>query len=173
MQTLVFLTRHMRYSYLYVGETDRYKYFLTLQSGTIDLERHGQDSEFVKKEIVPYSRCSLKHAAKIYSTSTLGRTDKAAAVISAILKSKDSETRFIAPQVGKSGERERLSKQERSQLRANTLSLKQLAAQVGITSQHLRSLLRRSNLEKPGGRWAWPKSQSPALIKQIKNLMKS
>ena len=171
MRTFVFLTYHLRNSYLYVGETDRYKYFLTLQSGAVDLERHGKDSDFVKNDIYPYGRCGLKHAARIYRSSHLEKTKKAQDMLDLIISSPDTQINFIHSQVGEKAEKERISKQERAQIKANTISLKQLASQVGITSQHLRSILRKNDFEKPGGRWSWPKSQFPLLVKQVKKLI--
>lgn len=170
MATMVYLTRQGNYSYLLVSSTERFNYFLTLHKGQVEIERHGTKSEFMLG-LRPHSKCGIKHAAKIYMTSTLPKTDQAMEVLDAIMLSSLDRVNFFSYQPVEREKRERLTKKERTRLKANTIKLEKICDDLGVEPSVVRSRFRRKGIERPGGKWAWPKSQVSEIIKQIKLLM--
>ncbi len=173
LQTFVFVSVVGRYSYLRVGETDRSYYYLTLHNGIIDMEHHGKQSDFVTRGLKAHSKCDLRHAARIYMDSTLAKTDKAIEILDAILLSNQDRINFLPDQPKEREKRERLTKIEKSKLKANTISLEQLCEKLDVEPSRVRAAFRRHNFEKPGARWQWPKSQLTELLAKVKNLLKS
>lgn len=51
-----------------------------------------------------------------------------------------------------------------------TITIKELAYDYGMNPKELRRLLRKSDIEKPSGRWEWPKDSK--TVKKIKKLIK-
>lgn len=170
MKTLVYLTKFGNYSYLLVSSTKMFNYFLTLHRGQVEVERHGVNSEFMKG-LKAHSKCDIKHAANIYLASTLSKTDQAIEVLDAIMLSSPGRTNFFSYQPVERERRERLTKKERTKLKANTVKLEKVCEDLGVEPSAVRSRFRRKGIECPGGRWAWPKSQIPDVIKQIKEIM--
>lgn len=171
MKTFLFITRQGRYSYLLVSESARYNYYLTLHKGQIELEKHGKESEFVKT-LLPHSKCNLKHAAEIYLKSTLSKTDEAMEILDRIQFSTDDQTDFMLVKPVEREKKERLSKKERTQLKANQVTLEKLCRMNDWNPQSIRSMLRRAKVERPDGKWVWPKSKVPDIVAVIKGLLK-
>lgn len=163
MQTLVYVTRQGRYSYLMVGKTSRFYYFLTLHDGEVRVERHGITSEFMAG-LLPHSKCSIKHASQIYLRSTLPKTDQATEVLDAIQFSSPERTNFFSYQPEEREKRERPTRQERSIQKANMVTLEKICESAGMTTSVARGRLRNAGIEKPGARWSWPKNKASEII---------
>src|SRR5690242_16095768 len=86
-KSVVFLNR-TRNSYLLVGEGVKYAHFLTMERGYIEVKRVQRTSQFMK-ELIPYNKYSLQHAAKVYHDSFLDKTGVANRTIKNILRNKD------------------------------------------------------------------------------------
>ena len=165
-KSVVFLNQ--THSYLLVGEGQRYQHYLTMERGFIEVKRVPKSSQFVK-ELVPYNKYSLKHGAKIYWDSFLEKTPMAVRTIRNILNSKDmSRTNFL-PETEKE-KAEIPTRQERTQEKANEITLEKICEDLKLNSKHVRAWFRENNVQKPGNRWTWPKTQRDEIVKLIKKL---
>lgn len=173
MQTFVYITKTGGYSYLLVCKSPTYNYFLTLHRGQVEVEKHGVHSEFMNT-LKAYSRCDLKHAAEIYLKSTLPKTDEALEILDRIQFSPLDRSTFFdkVPVERERKKKVRLTKKEKITVKANTISLEKICEDLGISPSAVRARFRRAKTQKPGSKWAWPKSQVPEIMKMIKGLMK-
>ena len=165
-KSVVFLNR--THSYLLVGEGQRYQHYLTMERGFIEVKRVPKSSQFVK-ELVPYNKYSLKHGAKIYWDSFLEKTPIAVRTIRNILSSKDMNRMNFLPETEKE-KAEIPTRQERTQEKANEITLEKICEELKLNSKHVRAWFRENNVQKPGNRWTWPKSQRDSIVKLIKKL---
>jgi len=89
-----------------------------------------------------------------------------------IVKPKDKpKIRKRPASAAKEKRRERKAARGQEVLTGPTVTLKDLAFDHEIAGKELRRLLRRSNIEKPGGRWEWAKDD-PA-VETIVELIRS
>jgi hypothetical protein len=174
-QSLVFLRRPQKIfepkmaTYLKVAGTEKYNYFVTMESGRIEVVRTKKSSQLMN-ELKPYNKYSLKHAAHIYLTSTLEKSEKAERMLKAILRNKDlTRTNFLE---GPDKDRiEKPTKTERLTEKANEVTLEQICQDIRLDPKKVRALFREHNVPKPGNRWTWEKSNRDNVIKQIKSMM--
>lgn len=165
-QSRVFL-RQTR-TYLLVGQGEKYNHFLTMETGMIDIKRVPKVS-MLMKELSPYNKYSLKHAAQIYSQTTLEKSSKAKRILKIILANRDeNRTNFLPTQ-----EREKLerpTKAERTIEKANEITLEHLCQEMRLDPKKIRFLFREAGIKKPGARWTWEKSQRDKIVKMIQSL---
>ena len=82
-------------------------------------------------------------------------------------KKKDSQKEKVQGFKSKKEVEEKVKPESKSAqyyLDSEVITVKDLAYETGISSGEARRRIRKSNLEKPGGRWEWPPSH-PDLIK--------
>jgi hypothetical protein len=166
-KSLVFLN-HTRNTYLLVGDGIKYNHFLTMEKGMIEVKRVPKNSQFMK-ELIPYNKYSLKHAAHIYLTSFLEKTPVAVKALQAILRNKDNSRMNFLP-ASAAEKAEIPTRIERAQEKANELTLEQICGDLKLDPKRVRGWFRENNVQKPGQRWTWPKSQRDQIIKLIKSL---
>jgi hypothetical protein len=166
-QSRVFLN-HRRNTFLLVGEGDKYHHFLTMEDGVIDVKRMGKNSQTLK-EMIPYNKYSLKHAADIYASTTLEKTAKARKILRAILANKDdSRTNFLP--VSDQHNAEKPTRIERAQERANEITLEQICKDMSLDPKKVRAYFRDNDIKKPGQRWTWARTDKDKIVKLIKSL---
>lgn len=166
-QSLVFLN-HRRNTFLLVGSGEKYHHFVTMQDGFIDTVRLGKHSQTVK-DLLPYNKYSLKHAAEIYLNTTLEKTSKAKRILRIIMANKDDSRMNFLPTAEKD-KAEKPTRVERLVEKANEITLEQICKSINMDSKRARSLFRENNIKKPGQRWTWAKSEKDGIIKLIKSL---
>lgn len=169
MKTLVYMSKQGRHSYILVGENQTHRYYLSLATGSIELEKHAKGSEFVKRQLVPYWKCDLRHVADIYWNSTLIKSDPAIQVLDEIRLSGPDRLNFLelVP-----AEKVKPTKAERVKRKANQVSLEKICQELGVSTSRVRAAFRRVDFQKPGARWAWGKSQAALVKAKIKELLK-
>lgn len=166
-ESRVFLNRN-RYTYLLVGEGERYKHFVTMETGSIELRRAGKESQLVK-DLIPYNKYSLRHAADVYLKTTLEKSSKAKRVLQNVIRNKDdSRTDFLL--VSEKGRAEKPTRLERLQDKANEITLEQVCKELKLDPKYVRALFRNNNVQKPGNRWTWQKTQKDQIVKLIRKL---
>lgn len=165
-KSVVFLNQ--THSYLLVGEGIKYQHYLTMERGFIEVRRVQKTSQFVK-ELKPYNKYSLKHAAKIYWDSFLEKTPIAVRTIRNILSSKDMNRLNFLPETEKE-KAEIPTRQERTQEKANEITLEKICEDLKLNSKQVRGWFRQCDVPKPGKRWTWPKSKRDEISKLIKKL---
>lgn len=165
-KSVVFLNR--THSYLLVGEGQKYQHYLTMERGFIEVKRVPKTSQFVK-ELKPYNKYSLKHGAKIYWDSFLEKTPIAVRTIRNILSNKDMNRMNFLP-VTEQDKAEIPTRQERTQEKANEITLEKICEGLKLDSKRVRGWFRDNDIQKPGKRWTWPKNQRDQITKLIKDL---
>lgn len=166
-KSVMFLNR-TRSSYLLVNEGTKYSHFLTMERGFIEVKRVPNNSQFLK-ELMPYNKYSLKHGARVYFDSFLEKTPVALKALKAILRNKDNDRmNFLPDSVREKAEIP--TKQERTQEKANEITLEKICEDLKLNSKHVRAWFRQNNVQKPGNRWTWPKSQREQIVKLIRSL---
>lgn len=166
-KSVVFLNR-TRNSYLLVGEGQKYVHFLTLERGFIEVKRVQKTSQFVK-ELIPYNKYSLKHAAQHYFDSFLEKTPTANRTIKNILRNTDMDRINFLP-VTEHEKAEIPTRQERAQEKANEITLEKICEDLKLNSKHVRAWFRQCDIPKPGKRWTWPKNKRDEITKLVKKL---
>lgn len=166
-QSRIFLNRN-RNTYLLVAEGEKYSHFVTMETGMIETKRVPKASQFVK-ELIPYNKCSLKHAAHVYMTSTLEKSSLAKSILQSILRNQDnSKVDFLPGNVKEKAEVP--TRQERTQEKANEITLEKICEDLKLNSKHIRAWFREHNVPKPSNRWTWPKSKRDEIVKLIRKL---
>lgn len=169
MRSLIYVTKQGRYSYALVGENQTHRYYLTLSKGSIELEKHGKHSEFVRG-LIPYWKCDLKHFVEVYWSSTLVKSDEAIQVMDEIRLCQDpSQVNFLTLLPA---EKVKVTKAERVKRKANQVSLESICEKLKVPPSRVRAAFRRVDFQKPGARWEWGKSQAVEVTKKIKELLK-
>lgn len=139
-----------------------------MERGFIEVKRVPNNSQFFK-ELIPYNKYSLKHGARVYFNSFLEKTPVAIKALKAILRNKDdSRLNFLPDSVREKAEIP--TKQERTQEKANEITLEKICEDLKLNSKHVRAWFRQANVQKPGNRWTWPKSQREQIVKLIRSL---
>ena len=168
LMSSVFLDR--TYSYLLVRSGDRYNHYLRLHEGTVELIRFHKESELVLR-LRPYPKHGLRKAAQVYMSSPLPKTDEAQAVLESILASTDDDQMNFVFDASEKQKLDRPSRQERQAKKANQVSLEQICEELEITPNRARGIFRRNNIDKPGARWEWNKSERDQVVKMIKKFL--
>jgi hypothetical protein len=166
-QSLVFLN-HRRNTFLLVGTGEKYHHFVTMENGLIETKRLNKTSQAVK-DLIPYNKYPLKHAAQIYLNTTLEKTSKAKRILRIIMANKDDSRMNFLP-TSEHEKAEKPTRVERIQEKANEITLEQICKSINMDSKRARSLFRDNNIQKPGQRWTWAKSERDRIVKLIKSL---
>lgn len=166
-QSLVFLN-HRRNTFLLVGSGEKYHHFVTMENGLIDTKRLNKTSQEIK-DFIPYNKFSLKHAAEIYLSTTLEKTEKAKRILRIIMANKDdSKTNFLP--ITEKDKAEKPTRVERLVEKANEVTLEQICKSMNLDSKRARSLFRENDIQKPGQRWTWAKTEKDRIVKLLKSL---
>lgn len=173
------------HSYILVKTGTKYGHFLTMESGSIELVKleMGADGRFyfrkrnegevgdktqafVEYPLVPYHKTSMESALKVYLTSPLNRTVKAARALAeltgGVLPPEEQETPARAKRKPKSGD-------SRPHTTLPGYTLHELCEELGIDPTEARAELRAKGVKKPGSKWSWEnREQAKEAIKALK-----
>jgi hypothetical protein len=155
-------------TYLLVGEGPRYKHFLSMESGIIDVIRVPKMGKLVE-ELKPYNKYSLKHAAEVYAGTTLQKSSLARRILRNIMNNRDDSRVNFLP-VEEHAKAEKPTKQERIADKANEITLEQICKEMKLDPKFIRGLFRENDVKKPSNRWTWPKGEREKIVKLIKSL---
>lgn len=165
------LYRLKTYSYILVRVGEKYNHYLRLHNGIIEVVRLGSESETVR-DMKPYNKVDIKHAARVYRDSYLPKTDEAKQILKEILANKDDDRRNFIFDEGpdKKSKLEKPTKAERAQVKANMVTLEKICEDLDLVPSRVRSAFRRHDIKKPGHGWTWPKSEYSQVVKMVKQL---
>lgn len=164
--------RDRTHTYLWIRDEDYEGLFLTMDSGSITLERIPltglkddkiytvyQDSK-TTWELTPYRYDFLKALDK-YHTSLLARTDEAEAEMAALLGVAPR------PQVVTHQPKPMRAAGAHPEPLGRGYSLSQLCLELKMDPGEARQRLRKTKVQKPGGSWSWPNAEAALSVRKL------
>lgn len=153
--------RDRTHTYLWIKDTEYSGYFLTMESGTIELVKVAKEDDIYRVNadervwtLEEHHPDDFERALRIYHESTLEKSNKAKRVLEEFLGIADPSRREPV--------------EERPELKLEApvsgLDLATICKDLGITPAAARKAL-RGKVQKPGSSWVWPSQEAlePAL----------
>lgn len=184
-------SRRRSHMYLHLRDEEGEGLFLTLEPGSVSVVRcpliipdgahhsvyrvqFGRD-DFEDLEPRVYD---FETAVRNWHSSQLGRTAGAEREMRAILGLEALEESVSDADLAVQPRERKRTRKEPSEARAEPrerqpggYTLQSLCEELGIDPTEARKHLRRSNAQKPGGRWEWPSAEAAASIRALLEAM--
>lgn len=165
--------RDRTHTYLWLRDGRSYGYFLTMDSGTIEVVKLEMANgtyrvyESGQKfwELEPFEKpYSFEKAVRMYWESTMGRTEKAEREMCDILGTEPGR-KAIRDMDTPQPKREKPASAPK-QPSGGAFSLAELCAEINMDPSDARKLL-RGRVEKPGSKWEWPSKDAASGVRAI------
>lgn len=163
-QPEIFFSRN-GYTHIPLGEDDDHAYFISTQSGIIDVYKLPKEET---RNLRP-NFTKVKYAAKVLLESFIEKSERAQRLLELIVNDQP------LPPVGQYRKKrpQKLVKEKvvMTQKNPDAIPLKKICAQLDIDPTDARKVLRSEKVSKPGGRWEWPKKEADRITKLLKKAM--
>lgn len=157
------------HSYLWIRDGRNYGYFLTLESGSIDLVKvkRSEDGSYgiMGWNLRPEPNKDFIKAIRVYHNSTLLKTPVAIQEISIILGLSPrpvKEESAIKTDIGKP-----ISKPKAEKIilpKGDTYTLAHICQELKLEPAEARRRLRNQKIEKPSSSWSWPNKMAAESV---------
>lgn len=171
--------RDRTHTYIWVRDGRAYGYFLTMDSGSITVEkvpREEVDGQEVYRvysdkqtfwDLTPYPYDPMKSLKK-YHESFLERTDEAEALMVELLGGGSGKASRRMATVTSDPAATKPTKETKAKKASGPggYSLADLCQELGIDPGEARKQLRSKGVEKPGARWEWVNPEAAASVRK-------
>ena len=165
--------RDKTHTYLWLRDGRSYGYFLTMDSGTIEVAKlemidgtyrvHENGQKFWDLE--PFNKpYSFEKAVRMYWESTMGRSEKAEQEMCSILGTEPGRKSIRAMDTPQPKAQAAASGPKKPSV--GGYSLADLCAEINMDPSEARKKL-RGRVEKPGSKWEWASKEATSHVRAI------